>query len=428
MSTVTLRIYDLSNGMARSLSPGFLGKQIDGIWHTGLEVFNTEYYFGGGICASPPGMTPYGTPIRMHSLGSTSKSKTDFQDFLSSIAQRFSMSTYHLLDNNCNNFSDTCSKFLTGQSIPQYILDLPNEAMNSPLGPMIRPIIEQMQSSIQQQSIGHELSLPQASNSAAPESSHISTKSSTSASRSQPYWSTAVTLCKGDRSRILAKLHEEIPNYSDSHPLELFSVCHSLLPLKAFPALDLLRLHVVNSDVVAEKFTSEFESLAKRFVLEEASNRQTPAMLMCLRAAVNAFAHESATRTMATEPYADIVVDVIISGLEYNASSVRKTAALLALNISGAHRRFNDLAKLGEEVVVRMTYALVECVMSKGEEMKTDEARALTSALIVLLDEEEDTVVMAKTFGLDVGCLRNCPISKDEGTSKVLDDLAIVLG
>lgn len=38
-SAVSLRVYDLSRGMARQLSPSLLGKQIDGIWHTGLLVY-----------------------------------------------------------------------------------------------------------------------------------------------------------------------------------------------------------------------------------------------------------------------------------------------------------------------------------------------------------------------------------------------------
>jgi len=28
----------------------FIGKQLDGIWHTGIVAFGYEYYFGGGIC------------------------------------------------------------------------------------------------------------------------------------------------------------------------------------------------------------------------------------------------------------------------------------------------------------------------------------------------------------------------------------------
>ena len=45
MSSVTLRVYDLSRGMARQMSPALLGKQIEGIWHTGVLVFNTCVLF-----------------------------------------------------------------------------------------------------------------------------------------------------------------------------------------------------------------------------------------------------------------------------------------------------------------------------------------------------------------------------------------------
>jgi desumoylating isopeptidase 1 len=36
--------------MAKVFSPMFLGKEIQGIWHTGIIVYGIEYYFGGGIC------------------------------------------------------------------------------------------------------------------------------------------------------------------------------------------------------------------------------------------------------------------------------------------------------------------------------------------------------------------------------------------
>jgi hypothetical protein len=60
---VTIHLYDLSQGMAKAFSPMFLGKQIDGIWHTGIVVYGKEYYFGGGICAGLPKQTPYGYPV-----------------------------------------------------------------------------------------------------------------------------------------------------------------------------------------------------------------------------------------------------------------------------------------------------------------------------------------------------------------------------
>lgn len=145
--------------MAAQMSPGLLGKQIGGIWHTGIVAFGREYYFGGGICVDVPGRTPYGTPKQSHPLGRTTKSLDEFLTFLRSITSRFTVATYHLLDNNCNNFSNECSRYLTGQSIPSYILDLPSEVMATPFGNMLRPMIDSMQGSIRDASAGHELNL-----------------------------------------------------------------------------------------------------------------------------------------------------------------------------------------------------------------------------------------------------------------------------
>jgi len=32
--------------------------------HTGVIVYNQEYFYGGGINIATPGMTPYGTPVQ----------------------------------------------------------------------------------------------------------------------------------------------------------------------------------------------------------------------------------------------------------------------------------------------------------------------------------------------------------------------------
>ena len=57
---VQLYVYDLSQGMASSMSMAMIGKQIDGIWHTGLVVYGKEYFYGGGISWANPGTTPFG--------------------------------------------------------------------------------------------------------------------------------------------------------------------------------------------------------------------------------------------------------------------------------------------------------------------------------------------------------------------------------
>lgn len=63
-----------SMGMARQLSMGFLGRQIEGIWHTGIVVYSREYFFGGGIQNLPHSsfVAAYGIqPTRMIELGNT---------------------------------------------------------------------------------------------------------------------------------------------------------------------------------------------------------------------------------------------------------------------------------------------------------------------------------------------------------------------
>nr|CAB3499407.1 unnamed protein product [Digitaria exilis] len=134
---VKLHIYDLSQGMARQLSATILGKAIEGIWHTGVVVYGREYYFGGGIQQGQPGRTPYGTPVRAVDLGVTHVPREMFEDFLREIGPRYTPATYNLLTHNCNNFSNEAAQFLAGTTVPSFILELPKEVMNSPVGALI---------------------------------------------------------------------------------------------------------------------------------------------------------------------------------------------------------------------------------------------------------------------------------------------------
>ncbi|GAB2282029.1 hypothetical protein Dimus_016589 [Dionaea muscipula] len=147
---VTLNVYDLSQGLARQLSSSFLGKTIEGIWHTGVVVYGNEYYFGGGIQNCPSGSTPYGIPIRVVELGVTHIPQEVFEGYLEEINPRYTAETYSLLTHNCNNFSNEVAQFLVGTSIPDYILQLPNEVMSSPFGPFILPMIQQMEASLKE--------------------------------------------------------------------------------------------------------------------------------------------------------------------------------------------------------------------------------------------------------------------------------------
>lgn len=105
--------------------------------HTGVGVYGKEYFFGGGIQSVPLKQSPYGTPVQVAELGTTQVPQEIFEEYLREIQPRYTQDTYNLMKHNCNNFSDEVSQFLVGTGIPENILRLPEEILNSPMGPML---------------------------------------------------------------------------------------------------------------------------------------------------------------------------------------------------------------------------------------------------------------------------------------------------
>eukprot|EP01036_Dinobryon_divergens_P035262 gene35262-45662_t len=152
MSIVKVLVYDLSRGMAMQMSEAILGQRIDGIWHSGVLVYGHEYFFGGGIQFLREGVFPASNgfqPQRVHEVGQTRVTRDDLHAYLRSINSRYTQQTYNLITNNCNNFADDICRFLTGQGIPSYIVDLPRTVFSTPGGMMLRPMFENMQNAIQ---------------------------------------------------------------------------------------------------------------------------------------------------------------------------------------------------------------------------------------------------------------------------------------
>ncbi|XP_029540852.1 desumoylating isopeptidase 1-like [Oncorhynchus nerka] len=141
---VKLYVYDLSNGMARQLSPLMLGKQLDGIWHTAIVVHGEEFFYGGeGIANCPPGGTSLGEPNSIIDLGITEVTEEIFMEYLSSLGEStYRGNQYHLFEWNCNTFSNEVAQFLTGSKIPAHITDLPAEVLSTPFGQALRPLLD----------------------------------------------------------------------------------------------------------------------------------------------------------------------------------------------------------------------------------------------------------------------------------------------
>uniref|UniRef100_A0A3Q3K6U3 palmitoyl-protein hydrolase n=1 Tax=Monopterus albus TaxID=43700 RepID=A0A3Q3K6U3_MONAL len=140
--SVQLYIYDLSRGMARSLSPIMLGKQNE--MHTAIVAYGDEFFFGGeGISSCPPGGTMLGPPDTVVELGETEVSEEIFMDYLSSLGEStYRGDRYRLFEHNCNTFTNEVAQFLTGRPIPSYITDLPSEVLSTPFGQILRPILD----------------------------------------------------------------------------------------------------------------------------------------------------------------------------------------------------------------------------------------------------------------------------------------------
>ena len=119
-------------------------------------MFSVEYYFGGGIQATPEGHFQSSNqmpPDQLISLGTTTKTQAELIAYLRSVNHLYTQHTYDLINNNCNNFSDCICKFLlNGRGIPSEIVDLPRIVFSTPGGAMLRPMIENMQNNIRSQS------------------------------------------------------------------------------------------------------------------------------------------------------------------------------------------------------------------------------------------------------------------------------------
>ncbi|KAL1932294.1 hypothetical protein VTP01DRAFT_9350 [Rhizomucor pusillus] len=141
---VKLYVYDLSQGLAKQMSLSLTGRQIDGIWHTAVVLYGHEFYYGQGIQVSTPGGTHLGPPLQIIDIGETFLPEEVVIEYIESQRSVFTAEKYHLLDFNCNTFSNDLCQFLTGTSIPKHITDLPSDFLNTPFGQSLLPMIENM--------------------------------------------------------------------------------------------------------------------------------------------------------------------------------------------------------------------------------------------------------------------------------------------
>ncbi|CCG81905.1 protein of unknown function [Taphrina deformans PYCC 5710] len=79
-------------------------------------------------------------------MGTCNSDLQAWQKFLQDCAEDYGVGKYHLLEHNCNTFSDAALQFLLNTRIDPEISSLPSDFLNTPLGIMLRPQIDAMYS------------------------------------------------------------------------------------------------------------------------------------------------------------------------------------------------------------------------------------------------------------------------------------------
>eukprot|EP00928_Gymnodinium_smaydae_P096020 TRINITY_DN8384_c1_g1_i1.p1 TRINITY_DN8384_c1_g1~~TRINITY_DN8384_c1_g1_i1.p1 ORF type:complete len:725 (-),score=133.95 TRINITY_DN8384_c1_g1_i1:178-2352(-) len=139
---VVLYYYDIANGVAQHVTPMFVGRRNDGIWHTGVVVFGYEYFYGGGVFTEPPGETCFGEPTKKLKLGLTLRTEGELDRLVEETLEReFTEENYDVFDHNCNCFSDAVTMFLLGKHIPDEVRKQPLNFQKAAFVRLIRPLL-----------------------------------------------------------------------------------------------------------------------------------------------------------------------------------------------------------------------------------------------------------------------------------------------
>uniref|UniRef100_A0A915JGL6 PPPDE domain-containing protein n=1 Tax=Romanomermis culicivorax TaxID=13658 RepID=A0A915JGL6_ROMCU len=122
---VILNIYDMY------WVNGYLANMGLGIYHSGVEVYASEYSYGGhpltcsGIFKTDPrDAEELGDNFKFREsiiLGTTDFTHEEIEKLILHSGEEFRGDKYHLMNKNCNHFSSFIAKILCGKDIPKWI-------------------------------------------------------------------------------------------------------------------------------------------------------------------------------------------------------------------------------------------------------------------------------------------------------------------
>ena len=145
-SDVIVAKYDLSKGIIKILSNELFGEHVEGVWHTGIRVFGMEFFYGSyGMLSMLPDEFMESRniqPTELINMGTTTLTIDEFTQKLDDLKEKFTNSNYHLLENNCNHFTQNVLKILGVNSLPNDILNQHLVISETKIWPLIKPYVE----------------------------------------------------------------------------------------------------------------------------------------------------------------------------------------------------------------------------------------------------------------------------------------------
>lgn len=132
---VCVYMYDISEGKAQWAG-------LEGIWHTGVVVFDKEYWYGGCVFESKPEDTPFGKAQKKVPIGRTVCTRDELWNKMKrELCVEYTAENYDILAHNCNNFTDDVAMFLLNSHIPDEVRLQPEVVANSAWFQVARPIL-----------------------------------------------------------------------------------------------------------------------------------------------------------------------------------------------------------------------------------------------------------------------------------------------
>ena len=132
-SSVTINIYDMLPSVINKFTTKI---GMGGVFHTGIEVYETEYHFGGNVqersgiferspCDAETLKQDFSLKhLRLKKsihMGITSLTEEEIREKINELKKEFTGNRYQFTNRNCNHFASVFTQILVGKEIPVWI-------------------------------------------------------------------------------------------------------------------------------------------------------------------------------------------------------------------------------------------------------------------------------------------------------------------